>query len=621
MSIKPIESLQDDVLAMKESSRKWQRMSSLTDACAIKVAGLKKNSTKLDESEAELADLKKQTATAAIEMGTSLNTLTVKRRLAVIDSACRYLELQKTYLDEYQALVKDCLPEMQACRSHIKAEMDEIPEATKRIPLAVLQDASISGYLQGYLYRKTKMNFTRRSYFILENGILSCFENLDSGEPKWKLDMLICTVKPSPEATRNFCFDVISPQKSRTLQADSQETMQRWITAIQEAVSTQLDKQRIGRPGRRGSSASSAAKSNEEASEELKKREEAINSLYESDVGNRKCADCSDNNPTWISINLGILICLECSGIHRSMGTHISKIRSLTLDTLHHETKTYITALGNRRVNEIYGPDVLTAIPTSFGERLHPHSTRKDREAWIKAKYAEKIFVETFRGASIQLDLVAAIRQQDVHRCMALYAQGANLNFKYEGDVSRQPLHYAADGDNALVLMFLLQNGAQVNVKDANGMTPLHIAASGHVACASMLCRMRAKDVADNNGQTALDVALESQNADVITLLRLAKLARDGGGIDEKSFSEALDSFSLDIHRLASRQSAPLKRSADGRLASSSIATSSLSSSPVASSSNLPIPATSSSPDAVDTRSPGSKSSFSFLSKLDTKKR
>ncbi len=36
--------------------------------------------------------------------------------------------------------------------------------------------------------------------------------------------------------------------------------------------------------------------------------------------------------PEWASINLGILICLECSGVHRSLGTHISKVRSLTLD-------------------------------------------------------------------------------------------------------------------------------------------------------------------------------------------------------------------------------------------------------------------------------------------------
>ena len=42
--------------------------------------------------------------------------------------------------------------------------------------------------------------------------------------------------------------------------------------------------------------------------------------------------DCKAPNPEWASINLGIMVCLECSGLHRQMGTHISKVRSLKLD-------------------------------------------------------------------------------------------------------------------------------------------------------------------------------------------------------------------------------------------------------------------------------------------------
>ena len=48
--------------------------------------------------------------------------------------------------------------------------------------------------------------------------------------------------------------------------------------------------------------------------------------------GNDKCADCGSKKPKWASINLGIMLCIECSGIHRSLGVHISKVRSVTLD-------------------------------------------------------------------------------------------------------------------------------------------------------------------------------------------------------------------------------------------------------------------------------------------------
>lgn len=48
--------------------------------------------------------------------------------------------------------------------------------------------------------------------------------------------------------------------------------------------------------------------------------------------GNKFCADCDAPTPEWASLNLGILMCIECSGIHRNLGSHISKVRSLGLD-------------------------------------------------------------------------------------------------------------------------------------------------------------------------------------------------------------------------------------------------------------------------------------------------
>ena len=64
--------------------------------------------------------------------------------------------------------------------------------------------------------------------------------------------------------------------------------------------------------------------------------------------GNDKCADCDGENPNWASINLGIMLCIECSGIHRSLGVHISKVRSVTLDDWDpdlQKVRPYVTAL------------------------------------------------------------------------------------------------------------------------------------------------------------------------------------------------------------------------------------------------------------------------------------
>jgi hypothetical protein len=69
----------------------------------------------------------------------------------------------------------------------------------------------------------------------------------------------------------------------------------------------------------------------------ISKRQQARNERELQDLlrvpGNGQCADCGARNPGWASWNLGIFLCMRCASLHRKMGTHISKVKSLSMDT------------------------------------------------------------------------------------------------------------------------------------------------------------------------------------------------------------------------------------------------------------------------------------------------
>jgi len=102
---------------------------------------------------------------------------------------------------------------------------------------------------------------------------------------------------------------------------------------------------------------------------------------------NKKCAECGSKQPTWASTNLGVFVCIRCSSVHRSMGTHISKVKSATLDIWKMDTVEHFRAQGgNQKVNTMYEAKLPEGQKPSTGSDMYLV------ERFIRDKYERKMW-------------------------------------------------------------------------------------------------------------------------------------------------------------------------------------------------------------------------------------
>ncbi|XP_047178257.1 ADP-ribosylation factor GTPase-activating protein AGD12-like isoform X2 [Vigna umbellata] len=105
---------------------------------------------------------------------------------------------------------------------------------------------------------------------------------------------------------------------------------------------------------------------------------------------NRNCADCNAPDPKWASANIGVFICLKCCGVHRSLGTHISKVLSVTLDDWSEdEIDAMMEVGGNASANSIYEAYIPEGV-TKPG----PDAGHEQRSNFIRSKYEFQEFLK-----------------------------------------------------------------------------------------------------------------------------------------------------------------------------------------------------------------------------------
>ena len=404
-------------------------------------------------------------------------------------------------------------------------------------------DWSSAQTTEGYLLKQSKssvMKLWARRYFAVRDGALVHYKDGGDGQLRVTegVPLVLTTTKPRPDI-RRFCFELVAPQKQFVLQAESAAAYLRWTKVIDNVRAAALEAGPVHEAARKALDPCGPGA--------------ALEAIWALDPANRACCDCGAPDPEWVSINLGALCCLKCSGAHRALGVGVSKVRSLSLDSFDPVTLLVVAALGNRRVNAVYAP----SLP------LDPAKCSNDINEFVHAKYVQKLYVANdptltstaVAGGGCDGDdeencggggggggnnstgtFAHACRKEDLPAMLYFLAHGADVDTPRRPGSSETLLHYATRKGLPLAAAFLMLNGADTDRAGNGGNRPLHYAAASNmVETVALLLHAGAKaDPKNDEGKTPLNIALECEHSDCCTLLRLYAMYRDSDTLEAR---------------------------------------------------------------------------------------
>ncbi|KAM5266882.1 arf-GAP with coiled-coil, ANK repeat and PH domain-containing protein 3 [Hipposideros larvatus] len=411
--------VKEDVRKFKETKKQFDKVREDLELALVRNAQAPRHRPhEVEEATGALTLTRKCFRHLALDYVLQINVLQAKKKFEILDSMLSFMHAQYSFFQQGYSLLHQLDPYMKKLAAELdqlvidsaveKREMEHRHAAIQQRPgsdhpqdfsydepkAEFDVDAPSGVVMEGYLFKRASNAFKtwNRRWFSIQNSQLVYQKKLKDVLTVVVDDLRLCSVKPCEDTERRFCFEVVSPTKSCMLQADSEKLRQAWVQAVQASIASAYrespDSCYSERLDRTASPSTSSIDSTTDSRERGAKGESVLQRM-QSVAGNGQCGDCGQPDPRWASINLGVLLCIECSGIHRSLGVHCSKVRSLTLDSWEPELLKLMCELGNSTVNQIY--EAQCEGPSC--KKPSASSPRQDKEAWIKDKYVEKKFL------------------------------------------------------------------------------------------------------------------------------------------------------------------------------------------------------------------------------------
>ncbi|XP_047443778.1 arf-GAP with coiled-coil, ANK repeat and PH domain-containing protein 2-like isoform X3 [Mugil cephalus] len=425
--------VKDDLRKFKEAKKQFDKVSEEKEAALIKNAQAPRNKQhEVEEATNILTATRKCFRHIVLDYVLQINVLQSKRRSEILKSMLSFMYAHLTFFHQGYDLFSELQPLMKQLGGQLdqlvvdaakekrdmeqkhstiqqKAALQDFSNDDTKLEYNVDADNGIA--MEGYLFKRASNAFKtwNRRWFSIQNNQLVYQKKFKDNPTVVVEDLRLCTVKHCEDIERRFCFEVVSPTKSCMMQADSEKLRQAWIKAVQNSIATAFrdkgdDNEKLDR---KSSTSTGSLDSGGEPKERSLKGESALQKVL-AIPGNACCCDCGQPDPRWASINLGITLCIQCSGIHRSLGVHFSKVRSLTLDTWEPELLKLMCELGNKVINQIY-----EARQEDLGARKpQPGDPRHEVEAYIKAKYVDRRFVRRPSDEELRNKVVSLSKQE-----------------------------------------------------------------------------------------------------------------------------------------------------------------------------------------------------------------